>query len=63
VEVLFLKVVTIVAFQVAEGAVGFDKNLKFTGGFGQGSLPGREIERRLPDVTTPSYPIRPSYPA
>jgi hypothetical protein len=43
IEVFLLQVVAIVAVQVADGADGLDKNLKFSGGFNHCSfysLPG-----------------------
>jgi hypothetical protein len=39
IEVLLLQVVTIVTVQVADGATGFGKNLKFTGSFDHCSIP------------------------
>jgi hypothetical protein len=39
IEVLLLEIVTVVTVQVADGPGGFDKNLKFAGGFIHFSIP------------------------
>ena len=59
IEVFLLQVVTIVTVQVADGANGFGKNLKFAGSFDHGSIPNLRVEHhkaregslsRLPDT-------------
>jgi hypothetical protein len=46
IEVFLLQVVTIVTVQVAEGAGGFNKNLKFAGSFSHGSPSDARVRRR-----------------
>jgi hypothetical protein len=49
IEVFLLQIVTIVTVQVAEGATGFGKNLKFMGNFDHGLTPicSSNVLRRL----------------